>query len=142
MGITILIKFCGFIVHSKLNNMARSAFPGKISETRKIVLNFLFVAWRSAWQTDQSRSNSTSTVPLQITLVRFFRFRSTLKIKGSSHKKKIKIFIISKMAPTIFIKFYGFIAHSNPNNMNQSAFFPKKKILVTRIIFFNFLSVA
>ena len=41
---TILIKFCGFIVKSKPNNMTPSAFPGKIPETRKIVFNFLSVA--------------------------------------------------------------------------------------------------
>ena len=39
----IFIKFCGFIVHSMLNDMTLSAFPGKIPETRKIVFNFLFV---------------------------------------------------------------------------------------------------
>ena len=41
---TILIKFGEFIVHSKPNNMTLSDFPGKISETRKIVFNFLSVA--------------------------------------------------------------------------------------------------
>ena len=44
MALTILIKFYGFIVHSKLNNMTLSAFPGKIPETRKIVFNFLSVS--------------------------------------------------------------------------------------------------
>ena len=38
------------------------------------------------------------------------------------------------MAPTIFIKFCGFIAHSNLNNMALSVF--PKKILVTSIIYF------
>ena len=37
-------------------------------------------------------------------------------------RKKFKIFIFSKMSPTIFIKFCGFIVHSNPNNMALSAF--------------------
>ena len=32
---TILIKFCGFIAHSKYKNMTLSAFPGKIHETEK-----------------------------------------------------------------------------------------------------------
>ena len=41
MVLTILIKFCVFIVHSKPNNMTLSAFPGKILETRKTVFNFL-----------------------------------------------------------------------------------------------------
>ena len=43
MALTILIKFFGFIVHSKPSNMTCSAFPGKIPETRKIVFNFLSV---------------------------------------------------------------------------------------------------
>ena len=39
--------------------------------------------------TDQSCSNSISGIPLQISpSYFFFRFRATLKIKGSSHKKK------------------------------------------------------
>ena len=40
MALTILIKFCDFIVHSKPNNMTLSTFPGKISETRKEFLIF------------------------------------------------------------------------------------------------------
>ena len=36
MALTILIKFCGFIVHSKPNDMTLSDFPGNIPETRKI----------------------------------------------------------------------------------------------------------
>ena len=43
MVLTILIKFCGVIVHSKPNNMTLSAFPEKIPETRKMVFNFLSV---------------------------------------------------------------------------------------------------
>ena len=38
------------------------------------------------------------------------------------------------MAPMTFIKFCGFIVHSNTKNMALSAL-PAKKILVTRIIF-------
>ena len=38
--------------------------------------------------TDQIRWHSTSWVPLQIYPARFYRFRSTLKIKDSSRKKK------------------------------------------------------
>ena len=44
MAQTILIKLSGFIGHSKSNNMALSAFPEKIPETRKIVFNFLSVS--------------------------------------------------------------------------------------------------
>ena len=36
----ILIKFCGFIVHSKPKNMALTVFPGKILDTRKIVFKY------------------------------------------------------------------------------------------------------
>ena len=52
----------------------------------------------------------------------FFSFPPDPKIKGSSHKKKIKNFDFLKNALTIFIKFCGFIEHSNPNNMTLSAF--------------------
>ena len=41
MALTIWIKVCRFIVHSKPKNMTLSAFFGKILETRKIVFNFL-----------------------------------------------------------------------------------------------------
>ena len=40
MALTILYKFCGFIVHSKRNNIALTVFPGKILDTRKIVSKF------------------------------------------------------------------------------------------------------
>ena len=50
MAPTILIKFCGFRVHSKPNNMTLSVFPGKIPETRKIVFNFLSVAQREIFR--------------------------------------------------------------------------------------------
>ena len=35
MAPTKLIKFCGFTVHSKPNNVTLSAFPEKIPETKK-----------------------------------------------------------------------------------------------------------
>ena len=44
------------------------------------------------------------------------------------------------MAPTIFIKFCGFIAHSNPNNMPLSTFPEKKNPSNWKNIFLNFLS--
>ena len=58
---------------------------------------------------------------MHISPAHFFRFRFTLKINGNSHEKKIKIFIFSKIAPTIFIKFCGFLVHLNLNNMTLSA---------------------
>ena len=39
---TILIKFCGFIAHSKPNNMTLLAFPEKIHQIRKIVFIIFF----------------------------------------------------------------------------------------------------
>ena len=44
MAPTILIKFCGLVVHSKHNNMTLSAFPGKIPETGKIYFFFFSVS--------------------------------------------------------------------------------------------------
>ena len=55
-------------------------------------------------------------------------------------RKKLKIMVFSKMAPTIFIQFSGFIVHSKPNNITLSAF--PGKFPETRKIVFNFPSVA
>ena len=117
---TILIKFFGFIAHSKPNNIKLSAFPEKIPETSKLFLIFRPSAKIAPKPTDQSCSNSISGLPLQISSASPFRFRVTPKIKGSSHEKKILNF--SKMALTTLIIFFGFIAHSKPNNMTLSAF--------------------
>ena len=38
MALMILIKFCGFTVHLKPNNMTQSAIPGKFPEARKTYL--------------------------------------------------------------------------------------------------------
>ena len=87
MASTILIKFSGIIEYSKPNNMTLSAFPGRISETRKIVCPSPNVAPKP---TGQSHSHSISGVPLQISPALFLNFRPTLKIKGtgSLHKKQ------------------------------------------------------
>ena len=50
-------------------------------------------------------------------------------------RKKLKILIFSKMAPTNLIKFFGFIVHSQPNNMTLSAF-PEKVPETEKNIFF------
>ena len=134
----IIIKFCGFIAHSNLNNMTLSAFPEKSTKLEKQFLIFCPSPNIAPKPTYQSCSNSISRVPLQISPAFYFRFRATLKIKGSSHKKKISIF--SKMAITILYKFCEFIVHSKPNNITLSAF--PGKILETRKIVFNFLSVT
>ena len=44
-----------------------------------------------------------------------FFFSIYHKIKGSSHKEKIKHFDFLKKLPTILMKFCGFIVHSKPN---------------------------
>ena len=54
MAPTILIKFCGLIVHSKPNNMILSAFAEKIPETGKIFFNFFNL--RRPESNNQSRS--------------------------------------------------------------------------------------
>ena len=127
MAPTIFIKFCGFIAHSMPNNTTLSAFPGKIPETRKIAFNFLYVASSNVAPklNDQSRSNYISRVPLQISLAVLFVFDLPSKLREVHVRKKFKFFIFSKMAQTIFIKFCGFIAHSNSKNMALSAF-PEK----------------
>ena len=74
---TIVIKFCGFIVHSNLTNMTLSAIPGK---SFKIIIffNFLPIAYLSPTlvtkSTDWSCSNSILRVPLPISPARFFFF--------------------------------------------------------------------
>ena len=40
---TKLIKFCGFTVHSKPNNVTLSTFPEKIPETGKILKKIFFL---------------------------------------------------------------------------------------------------
>ena len=92
MALTILIKFCGFIVHSKPNNMTLSAFPEKIPETGKFYFNFFPTLNAGPKPTHQSRSKSISRVLSQISRTLFFSFHTNPKIKGSSHKKKIKNF--------------------------------------------------
>ena len=69
-------------------------YSRKIFETKKIFFLIFYPSPSLATKpTDQSCSNSISRVPLEISLARFFRFLSTLKFKGNSHKKKFKILI-------------------------------------------------
>ena len=115
MAPTSLIKFCGFIVHSKPNSMTLSAFPGKIPETRKIVFNFLSASPNVAPKpTGQSHSKSISKAPLQTSLAHFFVFDLHPQLRVVHIRKKFKICIFSKMAPAILIKFCGFIVHWKP----------------------------
>ena len=110
--------------------MTLSAIPGKSPETKKIVFHFLSNVYVVTKLKDQYCSNAISRLPLQIFPAHVFNFRPTLNMKGSLHKKqanklsgkikgssyrlreKLKIFIFSKMAEMIFIKFCRFIVHS------------------------------
>ena len=83
MAPTIFIKFCGFIAHSKLNNMALSALPEKILVTRIIFFNFLSAPNVAPKPTAQSCSNSIFRAFLQLSPARPFHFRSTLNIKDT-----------------------------------------------------------
>ena len=89
---------------------------------------------------DHASLNSICSSILQsISTLFFVSFAPTPEIKGSSHKKKFKISIFSKMDLTIFIKFCGFIEHSKSNNLILSDFigkFPegKKNIIIFRIL--------
>ena len=78
MALTILIKFCGLIVHPKPNNMVHSAFPGNVPESGKIFPE----------PTDQSRLNSIYMVLSQILLVHIFVFDLPLKLRVVHIRKK------------------------------------------------------
>ena len=108
---TIFIKVCEFIVHSKPNNMTLSGFPGKITETRKIVFNFLSVASPNVAckLNDQSRSNSICRIPLQVSLALFFIFDLPTKLRVVHIRKIIKIFIFSKMLQRSSSNFVGLL---------------------------------
>ena len=82
MAPTILIKFCGFIVHSKPNNVILANFPGKIPETWKISFLIFFRLLT------QGLNQLINLVLVNISS-HYFCFRPTLKIKGSSHRKKL-----------------------------------------------------
>ena len=89
MAPTNLIKFYELIVHSKLNNMTLSAFPGNIPETEKYIFKFFPSPNAGPKLTHQSRSKSISRVFSQISRTLYFSFHPNPKIKGSSHEKKI-----------------------------------------------------
>ena len=91
MALTILIKFCVFIVHSKPNNMTLSAFTGKIPESGKIYFKFFPSPNAGPKLIRQSRSKSISRVLSQISQTLCFSFHPNPKIKGSSRKKNLKI---------------------------------------------------
>ena len=88
MAPTIFIKFSRFIAYSKPNNMTLSAFPGKFRETGKLFLIHNQSPNVAPKPTGRSLIFDTEGPPANI-FSSFFRFRSTPKIKGNSHKKKI-----------------------------------------------------
>ena len=90
MAPTKLIKFCGFTVHSKPNNVTLSAFPEKIPETER---NLTSLCDRRLTERVIQLTNLIQfrylEPPANVSIPIFFLFRLTVKIKGDSHKKKI-----------------------------------------------------
>ena len=127
MAPTILIKFCGLIVHSKPNNVILANFSRKIPETGKIFFKSFPSPNAGHKPTHQSRSNSLYRILLKIFLAIIFVLDLPLKLRVVHIGKNYKISIFSKMAPTKLIKFCRFTVglHSKPNNVTLSAF-PEK----------------
>ena len=110
IALTILFKFCGFIVHSKPYNMILLAFPEKSLKLKKKKKSVWISPNVAPKPNDQSSWNSIYRVPLQISPFRsFFHFTLAVKIKGSSHKKKLNISFFSKVTPIILIKYCAFM---------------------------------
>ena len=82
MARTIFIKFCRFIAHLNPNNMALSAFAGKIHVTRKIFFILYLSPNVGPKVNNQSCSNSIFRA-LLLSPARPFDFRSTLNIKAT-----------------------------------------------------------
>ena len=76
-----LIKLGGLIVHSKPNNMILSAFHGKIPETGKNIFKKFSSPNVGPKPTNQSRSNSTCRILLQISLAHIYVFDLPLKLR-------------------------------------------------------------
>ena len=104
-------------------------FFGKIHETRKLFFNLLSIEYTLA-NLVQIR------YILQISPARFSVFDKPLKLRVVHIGKKLKISIFSKMAPTILIKFCGFIAYLKPSSMTLSAFSEKSLKLENQFLIF------
>ena len=90
MARTILIKFCGFIAHSKPNNMILSAFfRKKYLKLEKEYFIFCPSPNVAPKLHDQSLYIGNLRSPYQYLQHDFLHFWSSLKIKKSSHKEKI-----------------------------------------------------
>ena len=84
MALTILIKFSGFIVHSKPNYMTLWAFPEKILVNRNIIFFIFYPSPNVAPKPiDQSCSNSIFKVVLRLSPASPFHFWHTLNIRGT-----------------------------------------------------------
>ena len=120
-----MIKFYGFIVHSKPNNMTLSTFPGNILETRKIVFNFLLSRNVAPKPTDQSWWNSILRVPLQICPARFF-FDLPLKLR--------LVYLRHKQTNSVTNKeFYKYVQYCFCCYVIKSAGETAKKVLLSAI---------
>ena len=118
MASTILMKFYEFLVVSTPNYR----FFRKIHETRKLFFNLLSVLVK----TGQSLSNSIYI--LQISPACFSILDKPLKLRAVHIRKKFKISIFSKMAPTILIKFCGFTVGPTFETHSRDTFgFSRKK---------------
>ena len=134
-----LIKFCGFTVHSKPNSVTLQAFPGKIPETEK---KLIFLCER---RLTERLTRLTYLVQIRYlgSLCKylhslFFQFRLTVKIKGSSHKKKLNISNFSKNDSSDFNKILWVCSTFETHNTTLSIF-PGKIHETRKIYFFNSL---
>ena len=128
IALTILIKFCGFILHSKPNNVILANFPGKIPETVKIYSYFFPSASSGPIPTHQSRSNSICKFLLQISLAITFVFDLPLKLSVVHIRKNYKIFYFPKNGSNeIHQIFLGLQYTRNPITWHFRLF-PKKSL--------------
>ena len=124
MAPTILIKFCGLIVHSKPNNVMLANFPGKIPETGKIYFKCFPSPNAGPKPTHQSRSNSICRILLQIFLAIIFFFDLPLKLRVVHISKNYKILFSQKWLQRNWSNFVGlqFIR----NRITWHSAFPEK----------------
>ena len=122
MAPTILIKFCGFIVQSKHNNMTLSAFPEKSLKLEKYILIFFRLLTQGLNELINLVQNRYLGSCRKYLEPFFFSFHPNPKIKGSSHKKKNKKIDFLKNGSMILIKFCGLIVYYKPNKVTLANF--------------------
>ena len=112
------MKFYRFVVLSTPNNIILSVFPEKSMKLEKYIFNLLSI--------EQTLANLFQIqYTLQISPASFSVFNKPLKLRVVHITKDLKIYIFSKMAATILIKFSGFIVHLKPSSMTLLAFSKK-----------------